>query len=207
VQIQTVTPEIADSLGLKKAEGALVAEPQPNSPAAKAGIKAGDVVTQVNGEAVKDSRELAKKIGSLQPGSQVKLTVLDNGSEKTVTVDLGQMPKTQEANAKPDNGNNGSAESSDLGGKLGLTLAPASRVEGKGAKGVVVTEVDSSGVAAEHGFSRGDVILGVNGKTVSTPAEIRQEIGKARQEGRKNVLMQVKSGDNTHFVALPIGQG
>src|SRR3954452_12824827 len=177
VQIQTVTPEIADSLGLKKAQGALVAEPQQNSPAAKAGIKAGEVITQVNGEAVKDSRELAKKIGAMQPGTKVNLTVLDNGSEKTLTVELGQLPNTQEARAttQPDTGNNGAADM----GKLGLTLAPASRVAGRDAKGVVVTGVDSSGVAAEHGFTQGDIILSVNGKQVSSPADVRQEIGKA----------------------------
>ncbi len=204
VQIQTVTPEIADSLGLKKSQGALVAEPQANSPAAKAGIKAGDVITQVNGEAIKDSRELAKKIGSMQPGTKVNLTVLQNGSEKTVTIDLGTLPATKEARAAPDNDNGDAAV--DIG-KLGLTLAPAARVRGSGDKGVVVTGVDSSGVAAEHGFSQGDVIVSVNGKEVSTPAEVRTEIGKARQEGRKNVLMHVKSGDNMRFVPLPIGQG
>jgi serine protease Do len=204
VQIQTVTPEIADSLGLKKAQGALVAEPQTNSPAAKAGIKAGDVITQVNGEAVKDSRELAKKIGAMQPGAKVNLTVLENGSEKNVTLELGQMPNTQEARATtPDSGNNGAADM----GKLGLTLAPASRVAGRDAKGVVVTGVDSSGVAAEHGFTQGDIILSVNGKQVGSPADVRQEITKARQEGRKNVLMHVKTGDNMRFVPLPISEG
>ena len=204
VQIQTVTPEIADSLGLKKSQGALVAEPQANSPAAKAGIKAGDVITQVNGEAVKDSRELAKKIGAMQPGSKVQLTVLQNGSEKSVTVDLGTLPATKEARAVPNNDNGNAAV--DMG-KLGLTLAPAGRVRGAGDRGVVVTGVDSSGVAAEHGFSQGDVIVSVNGKEVSTPADVRGEIGKARQEGRKNVLMHVKSGENMRFVPLPIGQG
>jgi serine protease Do len=204
VQIQTVTPEIADSLGLKKARGALVAEPQANSPAAKAGIKAGDVITQVNGEEVKDSRELAKKIGAMHPGTKVNLTVLDNGSEKTVSIDLGQMPNTQEARATtPDTGNAGQADI----GKLGLTLAPASRVAGRDAKGVVVTGVESSGVAAEHGFTQGDVILSVNGKQVSTPSDVRQEIAKAKQEGRKNVLMHVKTGDNMRFVPLPVGEG
>ncbi len=204
VQIQTVTPEIADSLGLKKSQGALVAESQANSPAAKAGIRAGDVITQVNGEPVKDSRELAKKIGSMQPGSKVNLTVLQNGSEKTLTLDLGTLPNTKEARGTPNNDNGNAAVEM---GKLGLTLAPAARVRGAGDMGVVVTGVDSSGIAAEHGFSQGDVIVSVNGKEVSTPADVRNEIGKARQEGRKNVLMRVKSGDNMRFVPLPIGQG
>jgi serine protease Do len=92
-------------------------------------------------------------------------------------------------------------------GKLGLTLAPASRVAGRDAKGVVVTGVESTGVAAEHGFTQGDVILSVNGKQVGTPADVRQEISNARKEGRKNVLMHVKTGDNMRFVPLPIGEG
>ena len=84
VQIQPVNADIADSLGLKKAEGALVAEPQSDGPAAKAGIQSGDVITAVNGQPVKDARDLAKRIGGLAPGANVKLTVVSKGAEKTV---------------------------------------------------------------------------------------------------------------------------
>src|SRR5690242_10161712 len=84
VQVQPVTPEIADSLGLKEAKGALVAEPQPGSPAAKAGIAAGDVITAVNGKAVKDSRDLARQVGGMAPGTQVKFDVVRKGQQKTV---------------------------------------------------------------------------------------------------------------------------
>jgi len=162
------------------------------------------VITQVNGEAVKDSRELAKKIGAMQPGSKVNLTMLQNGTEKTVTVDLGTLPATKEARSTPNSDNGNSAVEM---GKLGLTLAPAARVQGAGDRGVVVTGVDSSGIAAEHGFAQGDVIVSVNGKEVATPADVRTEIGKAREDGRKNVLMHVKSRDNLRFVTLPVGQG
>src|SRR6202041_69180 len=88
VQIQPVTQDIADSLGLKKAEGALVAEPQATGPAAKAGIQAGDVITAVNGETVKDARELARTIGGLAPGSSAKLDVLHQGKTKIVNLTL-----------------------------------------------------------------------------------------------------------------------
>ncbi len=137
VQIQPVTPDIADSLGLKKAEGALVAEPQANSPAQKAGIEAGDVITSVDGKEVKDARDLAKKIGAMAPKSSVKLTVLHKGAEKTLTLTLGELPNAKEARASAGDGDS----SADIG-KLGLTLAPAGRVAGAGAEGVVVTGVD-----------------------------------------------------------------
>ena len=198
VQIQPVTKDIADSLGLKKAHGALVAEPQSGGPAQKAGIRAGDVITAVNGEEVKDARDLAKKIGALQPKQDVKLTVLSGGSEKTVSLTLGSLPN--ERQAKADDNDSEGAEV----GKLGLTLAPAGRVAGAGADGVVVTGVDAAGAAAERGFAVGDVILEVAGKKVETPSDVRQAIAAVRSEGKRTVLMRVKKGENSRFVALPV---
>ncbi len=93
VQIQPVTAGIADSLGLKKAEGAMVDEPQSGSPAAKAGIKSGDVITAVNGTPVKDARDLARTIGMLAPDSAVKLDIVRQGEQQTVSLTLAQMPK------------------------------------------------------------------------------------------------------------------
>ncbi len=203
VQIQPVTKDIADSLGLKKAQGALVAQPQPNSPAVKAGIEAGDVITAVNGKDIKNPRELAKEIGAMAPGAKVNVSVLHKGSEKTVALTLGQMPKQQEASNTP---SNEKSENTNLA-KLGLTLAPASRVAGAGDEGVVVTAVDASGVAADHGFSTGDVILEVAGASVSTPADVRKVIASARSDGKRTVLVRVKKGGNTRFVALPVGNG
>ena len=200
VQIQPVTQEIADSLGLKTAEGALVAEPQTNSPAQKAGIEAGDVITAVDGKEIKDARDLAKRIGAMAPKTSVKLTVLHKGSEKTVNLTLGELPNTKEARVSAEDGDS----DTDVG-KLGLTLAPAARVAGSGAEGVVVTGVDSAGIAADHGFSTGDVILEIAGKSVSTPADVRDVVASARTEGKRSVLLRVKKGDNTRFVALPLG--
>jgi serine protease Do len=203
VQIQPVTADVADSLGLKNAEGALVAEPQSGSPAAKAGIASGDVITSVNGETVKDARDLAKKIGALAPGQTAKLGVLSKGKEKSVSVTLTDYPKDQPTRV---GSNDKSEKPSGTETHLGLTLAPAGNVAGSGGKGVVVTDVEADGAAAERGFKTGDVILEVGGKIVSTPAEVRTALNDARTEGKRTVLMRVKSGEATKFVALPLGR-
>ena len=197
VQIQAVTPDIASSLGLKKAEGAIVDEPQPDSPAAKAGIMSGDVITTLDGNAVKDSHTLARMIGAMAPGTSVKLGVLRNGSEKTVTLTLGTLPDERQANAAPQGLDNGTP-------RLGLTLAPANAV-GAGNQGVAVTAVDPNGPAAERGMQSGDVILDVAGKTVSNPSDVTQGDRGPAQGRQAHVLMRVKSGNATKFVAIPFG--
>ena len=202
VQIQPVTADIADSLGIKKAEGALVAEPQAGSPAAKAGIKSGDVILSVNGEPVKDARALARTISTMAPGTSVKLGLLHSGKEDTVTVTLGELPKERQARADTDEQRD--SQSSDMP-KLGLSLAPANKASGYDGDGVVVTGVDPSGPAADHGFKTGDVILEVSGKIVSTPADVSKAVGDARTSGKRTVLMRVKSGEATRFVAIPLG--
>jgi serine protease Do len=208
VQIQPVTADIADSLGLKKAEGALVAEPQANGPAAKAGIESGDVITAVNGEQVKDARELARTIGGLAPGNSVKLNVLHKGENKVVNLTLGQLPNSLEAKADIDNGDKGGAARGTDVPKLGLTLAPANSVAGAGKDGVVVTEVDPKSAAAERGFKEGDVILEVAGKSVANVGDVREAITAARNDNKNSVLMRVKpNGGTSHFVAVPLAKG
>jgi serine protease Do len=207
VQIQPVTPDIADSLGLKKAEGALVAEPQANGPAAKAGIESGDVITAVNGETVKDARELARTIGGFAPGNSVKLNVLHKGQDKVINLTLGQLPNAQEAKADNDNGDKSNPTRGTDVPKLGLTLAPANSVAGAGKDGVVVTEVDPKSAAAERGFKEGDVILEVAGKTVANADEVREVINAARTENKNSVLMRVKTGTSSRFVAVPLAKG
>ena len=200
VQIQPVTPEIAENLGLKPAEGALVADPQPNSPAAKAGIQAGDVITAVNGSPVKDARELARQIGAMAPGATAKLTVWRKGEEKSFSIALGELPRERTARA----------DASDSKGtdvpRLGLTLAPAGQVAGSGSEGVVVTEVDPNGIASDQGFQTGDVILEVAGKKVANPADVRSALNAAQKDGKRTVLMRVKSGEATKFVAVRLGR-
>jgi serine protease Do len=201
VQIQPVTPDLAESLGLKKATGALVSEPQPNSPAAKAGIESGDVITSVDGNSVADARELARKIGTMAPGTSVKLGVMHQGQEKTLTLTLGTLPNDHQA-ANQHNDRQG--VDSDMP-KLGMTLAPGNQASESEGNGVVVTAVDPNGLAAEHGFHVGDVILDVGGKSVANPADVRKQLAEARKDGKHALLFRVKSGEGTHFVALPLG--
>jgi serine protease Do len=199
VQIQPVTAEIADSLGLKKAEGAIVAQPQADSPASKAGIVAGDVITEIDGKAIKDSRELARKVGMMAPGTRIKVTLARKGEIKTLTLTLGKMPNEQQA--KADTSDEMSAGDSP---RLGLNLAPAKDVAGSGDQGVAVVGVDPNGPAAERGIKTGDVILDVAGKAVANTAEVRKALSDARTAGKNTVLLRVKTAEATRFVALPI---
>jgi serine protease Do len=201
VQIQPVTSDIADSLGLKKAAGALVSEPQHDSPAAKAGIESGDVIMSVDGTPVRDARELARRIGTMNPGTTIKLGLFHEGQEKTVTLTLGTLPNDkQAANEQTQH----QLPESDVP-KLGLTLAPGSKASGTDGKGVLVTAVDPNGVAADHGLRVGDVILDVGGKAVSNPSEVRDQVTDARKDGKHTLLFRVKSNEGTRFVALPLG--
>ena len=139
------------------------------------------MITAVNGETVKDARELARTIGGLAPGNAVKLNVLHKGQDKVVNLTLGQLPNSIEAKADTDDNNDkGSATRGTDVPKLGLTLAPANSVAGAGKDGVVVTEVDPKSAAAERGFKEGDVILEVAGKSVTNAGDVREAINAAR---------------------------
>jgi serine protease Do len=202
VQVQPVTADIADSLGMKQARGAMVDSPQDGSPAAKAGIQAGDVITAVDGAAVKDSRDLARTISMMAPGISVKLDILHNGASKPVTLTLAEMPSDHQANSG-DTQQEATAEAP----RLGLDLAPAGEIGGAGQKGVVVTSVDPEGLAAEQGFQPGDIILNVGGKAVANVRDVRSALTAANANGRHSVLMLVKTADATKFVAIPLARG
>ncbi len=195
VQIQPITRDIADSLRLADAKGALVAEPQEGSPATLAGIKSGDAIITVDGKKVEDARNLSQIIAGYAPGTTVKLGIVRAGKDQTVEVKLGKLPTDQkmasaDEPAKP-------ASVADLG--FALTVAPDN-------KGVVVSEVDPNGAAAEQGIQPGDIILAVGGSEVSVPGDVEREVVDAKKAGMKAVLVRVKSGDRTRFVALPFGK-
>jgi serine protease Do len=197
VQVQPVTADIADGLGLAKAEGALVADPQSNGPAAKAGIKAGDVITHVNGKPVRDARDLARRIAAEKPGAPIKLTVVSDRKERTVELTPGQYPDDQQSPKRF-----GQVPSDRSVPHLGLTLAPA-----PDGNGVAVRDIEPDGPAANAGLRPGDVIVDVNGKNVASVAEVRDAVQAAREAKKRNVLMRIKNGESSRFVALPVGQG
>ncbi len=198
VQIQPVTQEIAESLGLKSTHGALVAQTQPNTPAASAGIASGDVITGVNGEQIEGPRELSRKIAGLGPNATAELSYIHNGAEKTASLKLGQLPNDKVAKAEV---SPGKAAKTALAG-FGLTLSAAADVPGAGKEGAVVTDLDPDGSAAQKGLRPGDVILDAGGKPVSGPEDVVKALSEAKKEGRHAVLLRVKSGDNTHFLAI-----
>lgn len=200
VQIQPVTKEIADSLGLAQAKGAIVSEPQADGPAIAAGIKAGDVITAVNGANVDSPRELARRIGAFQPGSSVDIKLWRNGKEETVKLTLGTLPGTDKQ-AAVDEKAPAAAEPSSLA-DLGLTVAPADD-----GKGLVVTAVDPDSDAADRGIQAGDVITAVNSQAVTGASDVKSAMEAAAKSGRKAVLVQVMRDDTNRFVALPLDQG
>jgi serine protease Do len=194
VQIQPVTREIADAIGLKEPRGALVAETTQGSPAAKSGIRSGDAIIAVDGERIRDARALSMKVASFAPGKSVPVTVWRDGREQTVTIEIGGQDADRRTRADAGSGRSDEAQS-----RLGLQLAPT---EG-GEEGVAVADVDPRSPAAEKGIRKGDVILDVGGRTVSKPEDVRSALDAARKDGRKTVLMRLKSRDGMRFVAVP----
>ena len=138
----------------------------------------------------------------MAPGATVKLGVMRKGDTRTMSMTLGELPQARQANA-------GAADREKADGetpRLGLMLAPANKVAGAAGEGVVVTGVDPDGRAAEHGVKTGDIILDVGGKAVSTPADVRKALVDARADAKRTVLIRVKSGEATRFVAISIAR-
>jgi serine protease Do len=196
VQIQDVTADLAENLGLTAGRGALVAEPQPGSPAARAGIESGDVIVSVNGKEARDSRELARAISGLPPGTTATLVVVRRGQEKSFNVTLGNLADQREASAYHETRKQKGASVP----RLGISVARA-------ADGVIVTSVDPDGAAAELGIASGDIILQAADKKVAAATDLRNAIEAAQKAGRPTVLMRVKSADGIKFIAVPVSGG
>ena len=150
-----------------------------------------------------NSRELARTIAALPPGADTRLHIFRNGEERDVTIKLGEFPSNEKVAAL--GGGNEENETGKELEELGLTLIPAPDFPGsKSKEGVAVSSVDPNSKAADQGLKRGDIIVEVNGKPVSTADDVSDSIRDAREKGRKAVLLQVRSRDQQHFLALPI---
>lgn len=198
VQIQPITQDIADSIGLKETKGALVSEPQEDGPAKEAGIQAGDVIVAVDDKQVDSPKELARIIGGIQPGKSVDVALWRDGNTQNVKVKLGELPDTrqeaaveQSAPMEPDTLEN-----------LGLTVTRA-----EDGKGLVVTDVAPDSDAAERGIQPGDVITTVNSVNVASADEVTKAMSEAAKAGRKAVLVQITRDGSSRFVALPVAKG
>lgn len=144
---------------------------------------------------VKDAADLTRQVGALKPGDKVEMSYLRDGAEKTVDLTLGSQKNEQTAMAD-------AVQNEESALKLGVQLAPAKEVAGAGDQGVAVVNVDPDGVAASKGVAAGDVILDVSGKTVSRPSEVKAEISAAKHDGKKAVMMRIKTAQGDHFVAF-----
>ncbi|MGL5445910.1 MAG: Do family serine endopeptidase [Rhabdaerophilum sp.] len=194
VRVQPVTQDIADSLGLPTAVGALIDTADPGTPAAAAGLKSGDVITKLNGAVIKDARELTRKVGAMKPNDKVEFTYFRDGQERTASIALTVQRDARQAKAD--------ASSSDTKSILGVSLAPARAVPGAGDVGVVVVGVDPDGQAATKGLAEGSIILEVAGKPVDRPEQVKSSLEQAHKDGKKAVLLKIKTDDGSRFMAV-----
>ncbi len=196
VQIQSVTEDIADSLGLAEARGAIVAEVTNGSPADLGGIKTGDTIIEVNGNKVDNPRDLALKVSKIKPGSNSEVTVLRRGKERKLKLEIGEMPSGKRQ-AALQRGN----ASGDTLGDLGLRLSA-----NEDGEGVVVTGVKRDSAAAKAGLRRGDVIVEIANNLVEEPEDVAELLQSAAQDGKSRALLLVKSGERQRFVTLSTGK-
>lgn len=203
VQIQPVTKDIADSLGLSEASGALVVEPQSGSPGEKAGIKKGDVVTALNGDTVKDPRDLARRVAAIRPGTTVDVALWRNGKSESVKLEIGALPKDEkDAAASQDQSEDAQPSSEQALADLGVTVVPSDD-----GKGVTIASVDEDSEAGDRGLKSGEKIVSVNNQEVKSADDILKVINTAKKDGRNKALFQIEADSGSRFVALPIDQG
>ena len=184
VTVQRITPDLAASLGLSNTRGALISGVDDGSPAAKAGVRQGDVVTSYNGRAVEDNNQLRNAVASTKPGTPVSLQVLRNGRTETLQATVAELESRRERVSAP------SEERGE--GRFGMTIE-------SGDAGVAVVEVDPSGIAAESGLQQGDVIVKVDGRNVRTAAELKSALN--RTDAKPSLLLVNRNGA-TIFLTL-----
>jgi serine protease Do len=195
VQIQEVNAQFADAFGLDRPRGALVGQVIDGGPAARAGIKTGDVILSVDGNTVERSTQLPAVISAIKPGTDAKIEVWREGASKMLNVRVEEFKEeTQKVANRP-------AEEPAKADKLGLSVRPLGAEERKNAatEGYLLVE-DVDGPAAQAGVRPGDVILGVNGKPVKSVAELRNATANAQ----KTVAILLERAGTQHFVPIRI---
>ncbi|MEP7364903.1 MAG: DegQ family serine endoprotease [Acidobacteriota bacterium] len=199
VMLQPLTADLAAAMKVDGSHGAVVADVTADSPAGKAGLKSGDIITAMDGKKVIDSVQLKLMVGNSTPGTDTKFTVLRDGKEQVIPVTLGELTDKKVASARP-----GSGEAEEtLEGVEVSDLTPRYRRQldlPSGSEGVVVTSVDPSSKAAEAGLREGDVIRQVNRKSVSNVAGLQNELHEAKA---KDVLLQINREGSNLFVVVP----
>jgi serine protease Do len=205
VHIQGIDQDLAQGLGLQNEKGALVAEVSDNGPAAHAGFKQGDVIVKYDGKPVEKVTDLTRMVADTRAGKSVPVVVWRDGKEKTLNVDIGQMPSEDQVVANAEQ----PGEESNTP-KLGVALAkltPETRQSlnlPDDAKGVVVTDVQPGSPAAEKGLQAGDVIVQADRKEVSDPKQVADAVRKAAERGDQTILLLVKREGQDRFIAVPI---
>lgn len=205
VNIQNITGDTARALDLKDSAGVLVSNVRPGSAAEKAGVKRGDIITAVNGDKIDDGNVLRNKVAGTLPGTEIKLTILRDGTSQDLTATLDEFDTETSSVAPMQNNENTAPERSAPGGKLGLMLQPITPQiakqfgSGTETEGLVVLEVDPNGVAADAGISRGDFLLEVNRQPVTTPEAVESALQNA---GAKPVLLLVSRKGSTIFMTV-----
>jgi serine protease Do len=207
VRIQQVTPDIAESLGLKDATGAMVAGVNDGGPADKAKIRNGDIILKFNNQEVKEMRSLPRIVADSEVGKSVPVVLWRDGKETTVLATLAEKPDdTQLAAATTPEPTNRQTEISGLGLKLAPMTSELKDKFSLGAdqKGVVITDVAPNSSAAERGLKAGDVIVEVQQGEVASPADVQQKVDTVRKENRKSVLMLIQRQDGLQWVPLSL---
>ena len=213
VRIQQVTQDIADSVGLKEPQGAMVAGVNEGGPADQAKIRAGDIILRFNNQDVKEMRNLPRIVADTPIGQEVPVTIWRDGKEHQVRATVGQLPDEAKLAATTPGGPGAeSTRAVELSG-LGLLVAPISPAMreryslAEEQKGVVITEVTPGSAAAERGLKPGDVIVEVQQEAVNSPADVQRRLESQRRQNRRSVLMLIQSQDGRHWVPLPLSGG